>query len=84
METRVTEDMTKQSPQERVKEIESYIVGAYRPEYLWLISRIHQLEGALEKVLNSEVVKQAPFNSYSEAISNAREALSEDPQAQEK
>ena len=32
---------------------------------------------ALESVLESEVLKQAPFVGYSEAVANAREALKE-------
>lgn len=35
------------------------------------------LRKALERVLNSEVVKNAPFAGYSEALSDAREALEE-------
>lgn len=38
-----------------------------------LLARLREAEGLLERVLESEVVKNAPFVTYSEAISEARE-----------
>jgi hypothetical protein len=48
----------------------------------WVIEEVKRLEvenarlrDALESVLESEVLKHAPFVGYSEAIANAREVL---------
>lgn len=42
-----------------------------------LESKLAKAREALESVLESEVLKQAPFVGYSEAVANAREALKE-------
>ena len=44
----------------------------------WLIARIERCESALRKVVELEVIRQLPFNTYSEALSEAVEALAEE------
>jgi len=43
--------------------------------YRNLLARIYELETRLRDVLESEVVKQAPFAGYSEAIARAKDTL---------